>query len=107
MCVCVVCVCVCVCVCVYLYLYLVCVCGLFPCSQVAKAIHEIAVRGRTNGNMTLIMNCVKRQIGVALWLGLILVRECVRACVQERERARERVGESRKCLWLVKCNAGY
>jgi len=40
--------------------------------SVAKAIHEIAVRGRTHGSLALISNCVKRQVGVALWLGLIL-----------------------------------
>lgn len=40
--------------------------------SVAKAIHEIAVRGRTQGDMHLLLNCVKRQLGVALWLGLIL-----------------------------------
>jgi hypothetical protein len=43
--------------------------------SVAKAIHEIAVRGRNQASASLMINCVKRQLGVALWLGLILVRK--------------------------------
>eukprot|EP00802_Teleaulax_amphioxeia_P004388 Tamp_04392.p1 GENE.Tamp_04392~~Tamp_04392.p1 ORF type:complete len:360 (-),score=96.87 Tamp_04392:1898-2977(-) len=40
--------------------------------SVAKAIHEIAVRGRTNGDWALINKVLKKQLAVALWLGLIL-----------------------------------
>ena len=40
--------------------------------SVAKAIHEIAVRGRTSGDMTLALRAAKRSIAVALWLAVIL-----------------------------------
>jgi len=40
--------------------------------SVAKAIHEIAVRGRTTGSLELILRAAKKQLAVAIWLGLIL-----------------------------------
>jgi Mg/Co/Ni transporter MgtE len=40
--------------------------------SVAKAIHEIAVHGHTAGEYGLIKKVLKKQLAVAVWLGLML-----------------------------------
>jgi len=39
---------------------------------VAKCIHEIAVRGRTRGDLALVLRSAQRQIAVAVWLAVII-----------------------------------